>query len=165
MSYSCFGQFFLDPYRYGISRYFSVEDLKDKKRFHDNYIQIIPSNDSLKVIINDTIIQTYQKEYRRTKKSRRILFMYFQKKMVALFSNHEVIVQNCRIIDIDNDNTYCLCTVINKNDNRRKVERREVVFTNDEIEGVVLGMGRIPRYTLITVAAVSFIKHGPLEIN
>jgi hypothetical protein len=156
--YASFGQFGFDIYRYGVPRYFSQEDFINKKRFHDNFIQVIPAYDSLKLTVADTTIYTFQKRYRRTRKSKRIFFGYGQRMMKTSAAVNQTSIYNCRVIEVLEDNTHCLCRVRLYRNGKRISRKREVVIENNQIEGVVLGISSVPRTMLITYLTLKMTK-------
>jgi hypothetical protein len=154
------GQFIFDPYRYGFARYLNIESFKNKERFHDNYLDMHSSIDSIKVEMADTTFYVYQKKYHRTVKDKGILLFYFQRRK---FSNPNylkgITIENCRIIEVKESQIHCLCKVTDRTKKRDMVNRREIVFDSGQLDGIILGIGRTPRIMLITASVINIILY------
>jgi hypothetical protein len=159
---SLFGQFVFDPIRFGYAKYFEIDYLKSiNKSYHDNFIDFHINVDSLFVILTDTTFYIHQKKYERTKKNKRLLFFYFQKRKFSdRHRRNGIIIDNCKIIELKDDNIYCLCRVLDTSRMRSKVRRREVVFQTNQINGVILGLGKTPRIVLISLGVLNLMLHS-----
>lgn len=153
------GQWLLDPYRFVFSRYVTTEQYLSIDKWHHNYVDFHFKYDSIEVDVGNIEMQLEQRKYGRTTENNDKLIYYFQRRKFAGQQGKMLLINNCKIIETNEQETTCSCAVGKSAIGSLFKKREIVVFQNHDIEGLIVGMRKYVRIILILVT-VGFLVLG-----